>query len=106
MFRKHHSHQAPPPQKRGTSQGSISDLRTYALLLLEPDSVPLSSYAALMSSVHMAAMADQELGLRGSSAGGGFTGCFEVVEVLTRVPKNVVMNVNKDSVSKFPYSHS
>ena len=54
----------------------------------------------------MAAMADQELGLRGSSAGGGFTGCFEVVEVLTRVPKNVVMNVNKDSVSKFPYSHS
>ena len=70
----------------------------YALLLLEPDSVALSSSAALLSSVHVAAMDDQELELHGSSAGGGLTGCREAVEVLTRVPKKVSYDVNKDGV--------
>jgi hypothetical protein len=66
---------------------------------LEPDSVALSSSAALPSSVRMAAaMDDQELELHGSSAGGGLTGCREAVEVLTRVPKKVSYDVNKDGV--------
>jgi hypothetical protein len=59
------------------------------LLLLEPDSVALSS------SIRMA-MDDQEL--HGSSAGGSLTGCREAVEVLTRVPKKVSYDVNKDGV--------
>jgi hypothetical protein len=46
----------------------------------------------------MAAMDDQELELHGSSAGGGLTGCREAVEVLTRVPKKVSYDVNKDGV--------
>jgi RAB6A-GEF complex partner protein 2 len=70
------------------------------LRLLEPDSVALSSSAALPSSasVRVAAMDDQELELHGSSAGGGLTGCREAVEVLTRVPKKVSYDVNKDGV--------
>ena len=43
-------------------------------------------------------MDDQELELHGSSAGGGLTGCREAVEVLTRVPKKVSYDVNKDGV--------
>ena len=44
------------------------------------------------------AMDDQELELHSSSAGGSFTGCRKAVEVLTRVPKKVSYNVNKDGV--------
>ena len=49
----------------------------------------------------MAAMDDQELELElhGSSGGWwGLTGCREAVEVLTRVPKKVSYDVNKDGV--------
>ncbi|KAI0294813.1 Rgp1-domain-containing protein [Russula brevipes] len=71
------------------SRGSISDLRTYALLLLEPDSVALSAFPA-----GRVTMDDHEL--HGSA--GGLTGCREAVEVLTRVPKKVSYDVNKDGV--------
>ncbi|KAI0005356.1 Rgp1-domain-containing protein [Russula compacta] len=71
------------------SQGSINDLRTYALLLLEPDSSAWSAIPALRR-----AMDDQEL----HGSGGGLTGCREAVEVLTRVPKKVSYDVNKNGV--------
>ncbi|KAH9964582.1 Rgp1-domain-containing protein [Russula dissimulans] len=71
------------------SQGSISDLRTYALLLLEPDPAALSAFPALRAT-----MDDQEL----HGSGGGLTGCREAVEALTRVPKKVSYDVNKDGV--------
>lgn len=74
------------PQR--ASQGSINDLRTYALLLLEPESVALSSGRVAPSD-------DQEL-QHGSA--GGLTGCREAVEALTRVPKKVSYDVNKDGV--------
>lgn len=77
------------PQR--ASRGSISDLRTYALLLLEPDSVALSD---AFPSTRVATMDEQEL--HGSA--GGLTGCREAVEVLTRVPKKVSYDVNKDGV--------
>lgn len=70
-------------------RGSVSDLRAYALLLLEPDSAALSTFPA----VH-ATMDDQEL----TGTGGGLTGCREAVEDLTRVSKKVSYDVNKDGV--------
>ena len=72
-----------------TSRGSISDLRTYALLLLEPDATALSAFPEVRATID-----DQEL--RGSD--GGLTGCREAVEVLTRVPKKISYDVNKDGV--------
>ena len=71
------------------SRGSISDLRTYASLLLEPDPVALSAFPAVRAT-----MDDQEL--HGSR--GGLTGCREAIEVLTRVPKKVSYDVNKDGI--------
>jgi RAB6A-GEF complex partner protein 2 len=71
------------------SRGSISDLRTYALLLLEPDAAALSTFPEVRAT-----MDDQEL--RGSE--GGLTGCREAVEVLTRVPKKISYDVNKDGI--------
>ncbi|KAH9048818.1 Rgp1-domain-containing protein [Lactarius hengduanensis] len=71
------------------SRGSASDLRTYALLLLEPNSAALSAFPA----VHVT-MDDQEL----TGPDGGLTGCREAVEVLTRVSKKVSYDVNKDGV--------
>ncbi|KAI9509863.1 Rgp1-domain-containing protein [Russula earlei] len=71
------------------SQSSISDLRTYGLLLLEPDSTALSAFPALRVT-----MDDQEL----HGTGGGLTGCREAVEALTRVPKKVSYDVNKGDV--------
>jgi hypothetical protein len=58
-------------------------------MLLEPDSVALSAFPSMRM-----AMDDQEL--HGSA--GGLTGCREAVEVLTRVPKKVSYDVNKDGV--------
>lgn len=75
-----------PPK---TSRGSISDLRTYALLLLEPNPVALSAFPVVRATVD-----DQEL----HGSGGGLTGCREAIEVLTRVPKKVSYDVNKDGV--------
>ena len=75
-----------PPK---ASRGSISDLRTYALLLLEPDPVALSAFPVVRAT-----MDDQEL----HGSGGGLTGCREAIEVLTRVPKKVSYDVNKDGV--------
>ena len=75
-----------PPK---ASHGSINDLRTYALLLLEPDSSAWSAFPALRRT-----MDDQEL----HGSGGGLTGCREAVEVLTRVPKKVSYDVNKNGV--------
>lgn len=60
------------------------------MLLLEPDSVAPS--AAFPSA--RVATDDQEL--HGSA--GGLTGCREAVEALTRVPKKVSYDVNKDGV--------
>ncbi|KAH9177078.1 Rgp1-domain-containing protein [Lactarius sanguifluus] len=71
------------------SRGSVSDLRTYAVLLLEPNSAALSAFPA----VHVT-MDDQEL----TGPDGGLTGCREAVEVLTRVSKKVSYDVNKDGV--------
>ncbi len=75
-----------PPK---ASRGSINDLRTYALLLLEPDPVALSAFPAVRATID-----DQEL----HGSGGGLTGCREAIEVLTRVPKKVSYDVNKDGV--------
>lgn len=71
------------------SRGSIDDLRTYALLLLEPDPVALSTFPTARAT-----MDDQEL----HGSGGGLTGCREAIEVLTRIPKKVSYDVNKDGV--------
>ncbi|KAI9445567.1 Rgp1-domain-containing protein [Lactarius indigo] len=69
------------------SRGSVGDLRTYALLLLEPNSAALSAFPVVRVTLD-----DQEL----SGADGGLTGCREAVEVLTRVSKKVSYDVNKD----------
>jgi len=82
MFRKHHGPSQP-------SRGSISDLRTNALLLPEPHPVALSAFPVVRATVE-----DQEL----HGSGGGLTGCREAIEVLTRVPKKVSYDVNKDGV--------
>jgi Rgp1 len=71
------------------SHGSISDLRTYTLLLLEPDAAALSAFPEVRATID-----DQELG----RSEGGLTGCREAVEVLTRVPKKISYDVNKDGV--------
>ena len=73
------------------SRGSVSDLRTYALLLLEPNSAALSAFPAVRAT---ADDHDQEL----TEADGGLTGCREAVEDLTRVSKKVSYDVNKDGV--------
>ena len=75
-----------PPR---ASRGSIGDLRTYALLLLEPDPVALSAFPTVRTM-----MDDQEL----HESGGGLTGCHEAIEILTRVPRKVSFDVNKDGV--------
>ena len=72
-----------------TSRGSVSDLRTYASLLLEPNSAALSAFPSVRATID-----DQEL----TAAEGGLTGCREAVEVLTRVSKKVSFDVNKDGV--------
>jgi hypothetical protein len=59
------------------------------LLLLEPDPVALSAFPVVRATVD-----DQEL----HGSGGGLTGCREAIEVLTRVPKKVSYDVNKDGV--------
>lgn len=83
----------PPKISRASSpsasRGSVSDLRTYASLLLEPNSAALSAFPA----VHVT-MDDQEL----TGTDGGLTGCREAVEDLTRVSKKVSYDVNKDGV--------
>jgi len=73
-----------PPK---ASRGLIADLRTYALLLLEPDPVALLAFLVVRAMID-----DQEL----HGSGGGLTGCREAIEVLTRVPKKVSYDVNKD----------
>jgi len=75
-----------PPK---ASRGLISDLRTYAFLLLEPDPVALLAFPVVRASID-----DQEL----HGSGGGLTGCREAIEVLTHVPKKVSYDVNKDGV--------
>ncbi|KAI9460135.1 Rgp1-domain-containing protein [Lactarius psammicola] len=83
----------PPKTSRASSpsasRGSVSDLRTYASLLLEPNSAALSAFPAARAT-----MDDQEL----TGPDGGLTGCREAVEVLTRVSKKVSYDVNKDGV--------
>jgi hypothetical protein len=61
------------------------------LLLLEPESVALST----LPSGRVAPTDDHELQ---TGSAGGLTGCREAVEVLTRVPKKVSYDVNKDGV--------
>ncbi|KAI0307460.1 Rgp1-domain-containing protein [Multifurca ochricompacta] len=80
------SSQASPPS---ASQGSVSDLRTCALLLLEPDSAALPALPAAR-----AMMDDQE----SHESESGLTGCREAVEVLTRVSRKVSYDVNKDGI--------
>jgi hypothetical protein len=75
-----------PPRN---SRGSINDLRTYALLLLDPHPVALSAFPAVRATSD-----DQEL----HGSGGGLTGCREAIEILTRVPKKVSYDVNKDGI--------
>ena len=84
MFRKHHG----PSQ---ASRGSISDLRTNALLSPEPHPVALSAFQVVRATVD-----DQASGV--ARMGGGLMGCREAIEVLTRVPKKVSYDVNKDGV--------
>ncbi|KAI0271663.1 Rgp1-domain-containing protein [Gloeopeniophorella convolvens] len=70
------------------SQGSIGELRAYAQRLLEPHSATVSAFP----SIHTPD--EQEL----REPEGGLTGCREAVEILTRVPKKVSYDVNKDGV--------
>jgi len=69
------------------SWGLITDLQTYALLLLEPDPVALLAFLVIRAMID-----DQEL----HRSGGGLTGCRKAIEVLMRVPKKVSYDVNKD----------
>ena len=84
-----HDPEASQTSSPSTSRGSVSDLRTYASLLLEPNSAALSAFPSERATID-----DQEL----TAAEGGLTGCREAVEVLTRVSKKVSFDVNKDGV--------
>jgi hypothetical protein len=84
-----HDSEASQASSPSASRGSISDLRTYASLLLEPNSAALSAFPSVRATID-----DQEL----AGAEGGLTGCREAVEVLTRVSKKVSFDVNKDGV--------
>lgn len=84
-----HIFEASRANSPSASRGSVSDLRTYASLLLEPNSAALSAFPAVRATID-----DQEL----TGPDGGLTGCREAVEVLTRVSKKVSYDVNKDGV--------
>ncbi|KAI0063240.1 Rgp1-domain-containing protein [Artomyces pyxidatus] len=69
-------------------RGSVRDLHAYALVLMQPPISPASLLPPVLGSVD-----EPERGREGE-----LTGCHEAVEILTRLPKKLSYDVNKDGV--------
>ncbi|ETW87730.1 hypothetical protein HETIRDRAFT_457174 [Heterobasidion irregulare TC 32-1] len=80
-------------------KGSIADLREYALRLLHSTPGAISSLPSLPSSrAGLPLLGDGDGPSPEREEGATLQGCREAVEVLTRVPKKVSYDVNKDGV--------
>ncbi|KAI0045747.1 Rgp1-domain-containing protein [Auriscalpium vulgare] len=73
----------PTPPSPFSKPGTVGDLRSYALRLLQPTPSPINGDGP----------DEPENGREGE-----LTGCREAVEILTRVPKKLSYDVNKDGV--------